>query len=403
MVEAFERFLFEHDKGRYSRAEFDRFCAKEKVKVTIPLIHITGSNGKGSTAYFLMHILMAEGYKVGAFIKPAFYEANECILLNGKPIPDEKLGSLFAKEEKAFEKYNLSAFEATVVLAYHYFEEVRPDILIVEAGMGGQTDATNLEELPTILSIITSVSLEHTAYLGTTVSQIALSKAGIIRYQTPLLCGKLPDNAKDPIREVARDYRAPYYEVDDYHFVTLQEDGYHFDYRPYKDLVIPSRSKYQLLNASLAIEATKLLQGFRVGEQAIRKGLALPLLGGRFEEKGNIIFDGAHNPEATLALMETLKEVRFGRPVHVLFASMRDKNIAVMLPIIGNEVESITLTTFPHFRARNEEDYFLYLGDYPYEEDPKKALDDLLAQYPDDLILVTGSLAFVGFLRRFYL
>ena len=402
MVEALERYIVDHDKGRYSREEFDRYCKKEKLRLSSPVIHITGSNGKGSTACFLMHILQQAGYKVGAFIKPAFYEANECILINDEPISDAALEKLFKQEEKAFQKYNLSAFEATVALAYRHFENEKPDILIIEAGMGGETDATNIDALPTILSIITSVSLEHTAYLGTTISQIAYSKAGIIKENAPILTGVLVDEAKEPIRDMAKDLEAPYYEVEEDHFATLKEDGYHFDYRPYKDLSIPSRSKYQIKNVGLAIEALKILaERFPVSEEAVREGLRMPLLGGRFEERGNVILDGAHNPEASATLMDTIRGLGITQPIHVLFASMRDKNIAVMLPTLNHDCETITLTTFPHFRARNEGDYFLYIGDYPYEEDPVKALEKLKEQYPEDVILVTGSLAFVGFLRRY--
>ena len=125
-------------------------------------------------------------------------------------------------------------------------------------------------------------------------------------------------------------------------------------------------------------------------------------LPGRFERHGNIIFDGAHNPEASSALIRALSRAGLNKPIHILFAAMRDKNIAVMLPMLNRDAESITLTTFPHYRARNEEDYFLYIGDYEYKEDAKAALDELIQTYPEDLILVTGSLAFVGFLRRFY-
>lgn len=402
MVQAVETYLQTHDQGRYSREEFDRYCHKEKLALNSPVIHITGSNGKGSTAHLLMEMYLSAGYHVGAFIKPSFHCLNECIFLDGKMISDEELASLFGKEEKAFAKYGLSAFEASVALAYRFFAAHKPDLLIIEAGMGGIIDATNIEGLPTILSIITSVSLEHTAYLGTTVSQIAYSKAGIIKPEVPVLLGKLDDAAKEPIRDYAEKLDSPLYEVDDYHFERLSPEGYTFDYRPYKGLQLKSLSFYQLRNAALAIEATKLLaERFPVSEEATREALTKPSLPGRFDIRGNVIYDGAHNPEAATKLVEALGKLRDPRPIHVLFASMRDKNINVILPTLNRDCVSITLTTFPHFRARTEEDYFLYLADYPFVEDPKAALDQLKSQYPDDLILVTGSLAFVGFLEDF--
>ena len=404
MVKEVEQFIIDHDKGRYSREEFDRYCKKEKLRLSNPVIHITGSNGKGSSASFLMHIYQCCGYKVGAFIKPAFYEVNECILLNGKPISDERLSSLYKKEEKVFLKYGLSAFEATVAMAYRYFEQEKPDLLIIEAGMGGELDATNIEDLPTVLSIITSISLEHTAYLGTTVSQIALSKAGIIKEDVPVLIGKLDDASKETIRDIASDLEAPLHEVEEYHFPNKEGNGYRFDYRPYKGLFIGPAAHYQMENAGLAIEATKLLENrFPVSEEGVKEGLKMAPLPGRYEWIGNVLLDGAHNPEACTHLVASLNESGLGKPIHILFAAMRDKNIAVMLPILNRDAEDITLTTFPHVRARQEEDYFLYTDDYPYVEDAKSALESLKEKYPEDIILVTGSLAFVGFLRRFYL
>ena len=403
MVEELELFLKSHDAGRYTRDHFDKYCKKEKLCLSIPTIHIAGSNGKGSTARFLEAIYLAQGYKVGAFIKPSFVCVNESIRLNGEEIDDQTLARLYKDESKAIAKYDLSAFEATVGIAYRYFEEKRPDIVIIEAGMGGGVDATNIDEMDTILSIITSISLEHTAYLGTTVSQIAYSKSGIIKEEKPILIGQLEDEAKNIVREYAEDMDAPFYEVDSFHFDQVLPDGYHFDYRPFKDLSVSTFSRYQLKNASIAIEATKILaETFPVSEEAVRKGLRCTLLPGRFEQVGNLIFDGAHNPEATKELVASLNRVRGGKRVHVLFASMRDKNIAVMLPELNRDFDHIILTTFDHPRARKEEDYFLYLGDYEFLSDPKKALEDLIHQFPDDLILITGSLAFVGFLRRFY-
>ena len=403
MVNEIEQFLLEHDRGRYSREEFDTYVRKEKLRVKAPVIHVAGSNGKGSTSRFLEAIYLAAGYRVGAFIKPAFLCVNECIRYNGKMIDDVTLNALFQSEKKAFLKYDLSAFEATVALAYRYFEKQEIDILIIETGMGGETDATNLESLPTILSIITSISLEHTAYLGTTLSQIALNKAGIIKPDAPVLLGKASDEIRDIIREEAEAQDSPFHEVEDYHFEAIKPDGYHFDYRPFKDLRINTVSRTQIKNAALAIEATKLLANeFKVSEEALRQGLGCALLAGRFERIGNLIFDGAHNPEATAELVASLNRVRMGRPVHVLFASMRDKNIAVMLPELNRDYEHIVLTTFDHRRARKQEDYLLYLDDFAFADDAKAALDQMMADYPEDIILITGSLAFVGYLREFY-
>ena len=126
-----------------------------------------------------------------------------------------------------------------------------------------------------------------------------------------------------------------------------------------------------------------------------------PPLPCRLERHHNLILDGAHNPEAVAALMKCLESVAFGKPIHVLFASYKDKNIAVELPLIAKDAADITLTTFPGERSRSEDDYFLYMGDYAYNGDYKAALSDLIAKHPDDIIVVTGSLAFASLVRQY--
>ena len=401
MIEELENFLAERNNGAYEREAYDKYCQKRSLSLNAPAIHVTGSNGKGSTIHYLESIYLAAGYHVGAFIKPAFYSLNECIRVDGKEISDDELLALFKENRKDFEKFGLSEFECSVALAYRYFNSKKLDIVLVEAGMGGLVDATNIEKMDVRLSIITTISLEHTAYLGTTVSAIALHKAGIIKEAVPVLVGKLEEDCEKIILDQARAYDAPYHQVDNFHFDHLDEEGYHFDYGPYKNVILQTKARYQLINASLAIEAVSLLQkDFPVTEEQIRQGLSTKPLPGRLEIIGRILIDGAHNPEGMNHLSTCLATVAAGRPIYALFASFRDKNIAVELPRRANYVTAITLTTFDNPRARTEEDYFLYAGDHPFVQDPEQALDQLLAEHEDALIVITGSLAFAGLMRK---
>ena len=401
MIEELENFLEERDLGAYERDAYDRYCQKRSLCLGAPSIHIAGSNGKGSVLHYLESIYLAAGYHVGAFVKPAFYSLNECIRVDGKEISDEELLSLFKENRKDFEKFKLSEFECSVALAYRYFNSKKLDIVIVETGMGGLVDATNIDDMDVRLSIITTISLEHTAYLGTTLSAIALHKAGIIKDEVPVLTGKLEEECDKIILEQAQAFGAPYHKVDSYHFDHLDSEGYHFDYGPYKNVILNTPARYQVYNASLAIEAVTILQNdFPVNEEAIRKGLSTKPLPGRLEIIGRIVLDGAHNPEGINSLSANLATLAGGHPIYALFASFRDKNIAVELPRLANSVHGITLTTFPHPRARTEDDYFLYAGDHPFVADAEQALDSLLAEHEDGLIVVTGSLAFVGYMRK---
>ncbi len=393
-----EKYFLVKAVPTYSRENYDKYLKKTGFIFNIPSIHITGTNGKGSTAKYLYEIYLAQGYKVGLFSSPSTTTLFEMIQANEKEISESEYLSLFNSLENGFEKYDLSTFEMQTVLAFTYFKNLHLDIAIIEVGMGGYIDATNIF-IP-CLSIITSVSLEHTAYLGKSVSEIADNKAGIIKRDIPVLLGKLEETAMFAIRQRAKETESNIVIVDDYHNEVIGADKVTFDYRPYKALELSTSATYQIKNASIAVEAVKMLQDkFAVSEESIRKGLKANPLPCRFEYvKKNVMVDGAHNPEAMKSLIETLGKVET-RPIHVVFAAFRDKNIDQMLISLGSISNDVVLTTFEHKRARTEDEYFLYLGDYKFVHDYVGYIKELEEKYPDDLILVTGSLYFAGLVR----
>ena len=394
-----EKYFLVKAVPTYSRENYDKYLKKTGFVFDIPSIHITGTNGKGSTAKYLYEIYLAQGYKVGLFSSPSTTTLFEMIQVNGKEIAEKEYLSLFNDLGKDFEKYDLSTFEMQTVLAFSYFKKLNLDIAIIEVGMGGYIDATNI--FTPCLSIITSVSLEHTAYLGKSVSEIADNKAGIIKRNVPVLLGKLDETALFAIRQKAKETESNVVVVDDYHNELVGQGKITFDYRPYKNLELSTTATYQLKNVSIAVEAIKILQNrFRVEEEAVRKGLKTNLLPCRFElVKKNIMVDGAHNAEAMKSLVETLSKVET-RPIHVVFAAFRDKNIDQMLISLGLISNDVVLTTFNHKRARTKDEYFLYLGDYKFVTDYLSYIKELEEKYPDDLILVTGSLCFAGIVRE---
>lgn len=387
---------------RYEREGFDDFISKIKFKINFPFIHVAGSNGKGSTVHFLENIYLAAGYKVASYKSPYGYLPNEMIRYNGSEISDEDFVSIFNEHKNYFDKYDLSSFEIETFIAFKYFSMKEVDVAIIECGMGGEIDATNILDATPLLSIITTISLEHTAFLGTTTSEIASSVSGIIKDKHPVLVGKLDESALSLLRNVTNKRGGKFYLVDDFHNNHYASPYFRFDYRPYTDLALLTSASYQLLNASIAVEATKILaETLPINEDAVRRGLMCKPLPVRLEKHRNVIIDGAHNYEAIDALMKNIWNIGLGKPVHCVFASYRDKNISAILPKIANYVSDIALTTFPDERARNEMDYFLYIDDYRYVEDYRFAIQDILAKYPDDIILVTGSLAFAYLVKRF--
>ena len=388
--------------GEYQRDNFDSFLAKVNFAYNIPSIHIAGSNGKGTTANYLAHIYRAQGYKVGLFTSPALQVVNEMININGQDITDDEMIGIINEFSKYIDKYSLSPFEIQTFIALTYFQRNKCDIAIIECGMGGEIDATNI--FTPVASVITSISLEHTAFLGRSICEIAYQKAGIIKEEVPVITGILDEEAINTIVEVAKENRSQLSVAVDPAKVVYENKGFNFAYGTLADLRINSAATYSLKDACIALEVVnKLNERFPVSEESIKSGLANTYMPVRMEilkEKPLLIVDGSHNPEGINNLVKSLQNVAQNREIHVLFACFRDKNIERMIAYLGEYSKDIVLTTFPHERARTEEEYFLYMEDHAFKEDALAALNEMIAAYPDDCILVTGSLAFAAYIKH---
>ena len=390
------------DGTDYQRDNFDDFLKKIKFSFDLPAIHIAGTNGKGSTANYIASIYKSAGFKVGLFTSPELYEVNEMIRVNGQEITDQQIRDIVLDRKKEINKFNLSIFEIITYVALEHFKNEKCDICVIECGMGGETDATNV--FTPVLSIITSVSLEHTSFLGKSVSEIALNKTGIIKEDVPVLIGHLSEDAVDVISDVSKQNNSKVYSVSEAHQPTLTEEGYTFSYGTHYNLKIQSRALYSVNDACIALDAIDILmKQFPVTEDNIHEGIANVRMECRMDVLGNdplTIIDGAHNPEAFEKLSKSLQKGRIHGNIHVLLASFKDKNIIQMLSIIGSVADTITLTTFDHPRARKEEDYFLFISDYEFIENPVEAYRKLKEQYSEDTILITGSLAFAAYMKK---
>lgn len=390
--------------GDYQRVNFDLFLKEINFSFPLKAIHIAGTNGKGTTGTALKNIYQKAGYKVGYFSSPYLFGPEEMIVYDNKKISLEKIAEMISKYDRLFKKYNLSEFEVQTFIAFEYFLDLKPEITIIECGMGGLEDATNI--FTPILSIITSISLEHTAFLGSSLTEIAFHKAGIIKKDIPVLIGELEESALETIKEVANKEKAKIYVVGKYLFEQLQDDGYMFTYKPYENLKIHSLALFSVLDASIAINAVEILKPlFAVPEASIYQGIEETSLRGRMEVVDTsplVICDGAHNQEATSKLKDSLEKIQQDKKIHVIFAAFKDKNIERMLAELNFISADITLTTFPHERARKEEEYFLFLDEFPFVEDYVSLIKDKIVSYPNDIILITGSLAFSGLIARQY-
>ena len=388
--------------GEYQRENFDSFLNKVNFSYKVPSIHIAGSNGKGSTANYLANIYRAQGYKVGLFTSPYLEIVNEMINVNGQNISDDEMVEIIEHNAKFIDKYSLSPFEIQTFIALTYFEKQKCDIAIIECGMGGEIDATNI--FTPIASVITSISLEHTAFLGRSICEIAYQKAGIIKKEVPVITGILDEEAINTIVEVAKENESQLSVAVEPAKVVYENKGFNFAYGTLDNLRINSAATYSLKDACIALEViNKLNDRFNVGEQSIKEGLANTFMPVRMEiikDSPLLIVDGSHNPEGVINLVKSLQNVAQNREIHVLFACFRDKNIERMLAYLGEYSKDITLTTFPHERARTEEEFFLYMDDYSFKGNALATLNEMLALYPNDCILVTGSLAFEAYIKQ---
>ena len=396
-------YFEEINRDDYQREDFDDFLKKVNFKYNVPSIHIAGTNGKGSTATYLANIYRAHGLKVGLFISPYLNEVNEMISINGSNISDDDFISSINEHQKMFEKYGLSPFEIQTFIAFNYFEKSHCDLAIIECGMGGEIDATNI--FTPIASVITSISLEHTAFLGRSLCEIAYQKAGIIKDEIMTITGILDEEALNTIVEVTKEKKCPLHVTVEPAAVVYDESGINFAYSTYKDLHINSFALYSLKDACIALETVIcLMKEIPVSEEEIKTGLANTYMPVRMEivkREPLIIIDGSHNPEGVSNMVKSLQNVTENREIHVLFACFKDKNIERMLAYLGEYCKDITLTTFPNKRARTMDEYFLYLDDYPFKEDAVSALKEMLALYPEDAFLITGSLAFAAYMKNF--
>ena len=380
----------------YQKDNFSDFLKKVGFSYDVPSIHISGTNGKTIVASMLANIYKSANYKTGLFISSSSKkDILEMIKINGEPVSIEEVESIYNENFKLFKKYDLSHFEIIVFIALSIFKKEKVDIAVIECGMGGEFDATNV--FNPILSIITNIGIEHTDYLGVSLSDIALHKAGIIKNGVPSLIGEIEGDALDVIVDVSKKKNSKVTRIGESHNITPSNEGVKFDYKTYRDIFVPTLSKINVKNACLAIDAVDLLiNSYKVDENALKDGLSHSLPKGRFEfHIGNpsFIFDAAHNPSAIIKLREDVDNVMSNKKVYIIFACFKDKNITLMLPEISL-LGSLTITTFDNPRAREEFDYFLYLDEYKFESDYHNVVKQIKEENPDSIILFTGSSAF---------
>ena len=360
-----ERTPFTYEEAlAYIHSQNRAFCKPGLERVTallealgsperkLSVIHIGGTNGKGSTSSMLASVLQCQGYRVGLYTSPFILEFNERIRVNGENISNADLVRYTEELREVADRLEEqpTEFEIITAIAFRYFADQGCDYVVLEVGLGGRFDATNVIDSP-LLSIITGISLDHVAILGDTIEKIAFEKAGIIKEGRPTLFGGgISHEARETILEEAKKRSSPFYDVDKNALVVRERslDGCVFDYKGLQNIRISLLGTYQPYNALTVIEAVEILRsrGVYISEIALREGLFRARWMARFEilqrENPLVIFDGAHNAEGIGVAVDSIRTYFGEEKVYVLTGVLRDKDYTT----IAENISSIASRAF---------------------------------------------------------
>ncbi|MBQ8255229.1 MAG: bifunctional folylpolyglutamate synthase/dihydrofolate synthase [Clostridia bacterium] len=332
---------------------------------TLNFVHVAGTNGKGSFCAMLDSVLRKAGYKTGLFTSPFIEFFEERIRYDGKMISKDDLAETVSEVKDACLSMTdpPTEFEVLTAIGFVYFKKKNADIVILECGMGGRLDSTNVIPSP-VLSVITGIALDHVAFLGDTVEKIAYEKAGIIKPSRPVLYGGKDKAARDVIKAAALERGCPYYEKDNSALSCgrISLKGSRFGYKKYRDLTLSLIGTYQPENAANVVEAVEILrrEGYKISDKNLREGLKETEWKGRFERLRDyppVFFDGGHNEEGVTAAVRTVKECFGKKKINLISGVLKDKDYEVIASKIAEISDTVYTVTPDSPRALNAKDY----------------------------------------------
>ena len=352
----------------------------------IKAIHVAGTNGKGSTSHMLASVLQEQGYQVGLYTSPHLIDFRERIKINGKEIAEKYIVDFVAKHKSFFEQNALSFFEMTVGLSFEYFKDSKVDYVVLETGLGGRLDSTNV--ITPLVSVITNIGLDHTQFLGTTLPAIAAEKGGIIKQTRPVVIGEYHEETFHVFQEIANHKNAPLYKAFDLEAVIYECE---------------LKGVYQKHNLKTVIQTINVLKtlGVNITDKSIEMGLSKVIqntgLLGRYQvvqEFPKLICDTGHNKEGISLVISQLLEEQF-ETLHIVFGVVDDKDLSGVLPLLPKQ--AIYYFTKPSIaRGLSEEKLKASAQEYQLTGESytsvEQAVDKvLLNANPNDLIYVGGS------------
>ncbi|AZP91031.1 bifunctional folylpolyglutamate synthase/dihydrofolate synthase [Pediococcus acidilactici] len=384
----------------------------------IQAVHVAGTNGKGSTIAFLTSLLGQEGRQVGTFTSPFITRFNERIAVNGQPISDEAVANLVTQVRPVVEKMDQTElggpleFEIVTAMMFLYFAQHPVDVVLVEVGIGGLYDSTNV--FTPLVSVITNVGWDHMALLGNTLPEIAQQKAGIIKPHVPVVTGVQVPEALTVIKRVANEQHAPLMVLDDDFKLTGDPADFESNDCHVSNIKSGLLGVYQLKNLAVAIQAAVVLsrqRGWKLSADQIRRASLQARWPGRMEimqQAPLVVLDGAHNLPGVQALKQSLQTYWQDRPIHILAAILDDKLFQPMIDeLLTIPNAQLTLTNFQNLLHRQVVQPAELVANEArqinYEANWRTALRQLIKQAnPRDVVIITGSLYFVSEVRPLF-
>ena len=376
---------------------------------TVKYIHITGTNGKGSTCAMTASVLQAAGYRTGLYTSPYIRRFNERMQINGIPIPDDDLCALVEEIQPLADSMadHPTEFELVTAIGLTWFARHHCDVVVCEVGMGGEFDATNIIPAPEVAAL-TNIGLDHTAFLGSTVEAIAATKSGIIKPGCHAVLYPCAPSVREVVAARCRAAGALLTVVD---FGVIQSvsdslDGQVFHFGAYRSLHLPLLGAHQLRNAAAALTTVEVLRrrGWHISEDAVRRGLASVTWPGRFQvvrRRPTVILDGGHNPQCMESLAAAIREYLPGQPVTILTGVLADKDFGQMYDALAPLAARFITVTPPNPRALDAGELAAFLRRYGKPVTACGSVADgvrqMLADTPKDGAAVCcGSLYLLG-------
>ena len=380
---------------------------QDKVK----FIQVAGTNGKGSTAAYLTSILSEAGIKVGRYTSPAVFSSTEQYFACGSCISESEYAkgvTAVAEAAASLDGETPTAFEQETALAFWYFAKKGCELAILEAGLGGDMDATNIVTT-TVCSIITSISMDHCRILGNKISEIAAHKAGIIKPGAPVICIEQKEDAMEPIRAAAKAADTPLYEVhrDEVRQIFSDKRESIVFFREFENLHLKMLGSYQPENAALAVQAASVLsRSYPIEKKHIYDGIEKTRWGGRFELHSgspDIILDGAHNPDGIRRLRESVNQMFGAVPICYVCGVLADKDYEKEIEILFGRASNVFTVTPPSPRAMKSTDLKaaikkrfsqLKVTSFDSEDGIEKAMEAAVSQ--NNPVVVCGTLTILA-------